>query len=69
MGEREIEVGAENTSPYTRKNAHHGYVMFKTRTAVFYQVEQFEGVARAFLNLIKHVITMLFSHYNNVVQP
>ena len=32
------------------------YVMFKTRTAVFYQVYKFEGVARECLDLIKHVL-------------
>ena len=27
--------------------------MFKTRTAVFYQVQKFEGIDREFLDLIK----------------
>ena len=30
--------------------------MLKTRTAVFYQVYKFEGVAQKFLNLLKHVL-------------
>ena len=32
------------------------YVMFKTRTAVFYQVWKFQGVARESSDLIKHVV-------------